>query len=224
MPLRLGEKRQTLWRRLNRDSRILSDRRQTIEIAITREEIMSELVVVSFDNPHDADRALTELGRLQREHLIDLADSVVAIRDPDGKLKLKQSLNLTTMGAASGALWGGMFGTLVGLVFLNPLLGLVSGAALGAGSGALSGKLADYGINDDFIRSVGQTLRPNTSALFVLVRKVQPEKVLAELAGFKGRVIRSSLSPDQERRLQEALSRSGASLPGSVPPPTEAAA
>lgn len=185
---------------------------------------MAELVVVGFDNPHDADRALTELGRLQREYLVDLEDAVVAIRGPDGTLKLKQSVNLVTAGAASGALWGGMFGTFVGLLFLNPLIGLVTGAALGAGSGALSGKLADYGINDDFIRSVGQTLQPNSSALFVLVRKVQPEKVLAELGGFTGRVIRSSLSPDQERRLQEALSHSGASLPGSAAPPTRAAA
>ena len=109
-----------------------------------------------------------------------------------------------------------MWGSLVGLLFLNPLIGLVAGAALGAGSGALSGSLADYGIDDDFIRSVGQTLQPNTSALFVLVRKAQPEKVLAEVSGFRGRVIRSSLSPEQERRLQAALSGSETAMPGTV--------
>jgi uncharacterized membrane protein len=87
----------------------------------------------------------------------------------------------------------------------------------------LSGKLSDYGIDDDFIRSIGQTLQPNTSALFVLVRKVQPDKVLAELSGFRGRVIRSSLSPEQERRLQEALGQSGVALPGSASPVATAA-
>jgi len=175
---------------------------------------MAELVVVGFDDLHEADRALTELGRLQKEYLIDLEDAVVAVRSPDGSLRLKQSVDLVGAGAASGGLWGAMWGTLVGLLFLNPLLGLVTGAALGMGSGALSGRLADYGINDDFIRSIGRTLQPNTSALFVLVRKAQPEKVLAELSGFRGTVLRSSLSPDQERRLQEALSGAGVTMPG----------
>lgn len=115
-----------------------------------------------------------------------------------------------------------MWGSLVGLLFLNPLLGFAAGAALGAGAGALSGSLADYGINDDFIRSIGNTLQPNSSALFVLVRKVQPEKVLAELSRFRGRVLRSSLSPEQEARLQAALSGSSVTMPGSAPggPPT----
>jgi hypothetical protein len=89
---------------------------------------------------------------------------------------------------------------------------------VGAGSGALAGSLGDYGIDDDLIRSIGDTLQPNTSALFVLVRKVQPEKVLAELSGFKGRVIRSSLSPDQEQRLQAALSQARRDDAGTAAP------
>jgi len=178
---------------------------------------MAELIVVGFDKPTEADRALTELTRMQKEYLVDLEDAVVAIRDASGKVRLKQSVNLVGAGAATGGLWGGMLGSLFGLLLLNPLLGFVTGAALGAGAGALSGKLADYGIDDDFIRAIGNTLAPDSSALFVLVRKVQPDKVLAELSGFRGRVIRSSLSPEQERRLQEALSQSGVALPGSTP-------
>jgi uncharacterized membrane protein len=157
---------------------------------------MAELVVVAFDDVAEADRALTELARLQREYLIDLEDAVIAIRQPDGKVNLKQSISLVGVGAASGGLSGAMWGTLVGLLFLNPLAGMAVGGLVGAGSGALSGTLVDYGINDDFIRRIGETLQPNTSALFVLVRKAQPEKVMNELSGFRGRVIRSSLSPD----------------------------
>jgi uncharacterized membrane protein len=175
---------------------------------------MAELVVVAFDDVAEADRALTELARLQREYLIDLEDAVIAIRQPDGKVNLKQSISLVGVGAASGGLSGAMWGTLVGLLFLNPLAGMAVGGLVGAGSGALSGTLVDYGINDDFIRRIGETLQPNTSALFVLVRKAQPEKVMNELSGFRGRVIRSSLSPDQEKRLQEALSGSGVAMPG----------
>jgi uncharacterized membrane protein len=177
---------------------------------------MAELVVIGFDDPQEADRALTELARLQREYLIDLEDAVVAIRGQDGKRRLKQSVDLVGAGAASGGLWGAMWGSLVGLLFLNPLLGMAAGAALGTGAGALSGSLADYGIDDDFIRQIGETLQPNTSALFVLVRKAQPEKVLAEVSRFRGRVIRSSLSPEQEARLQAALSGGGVTMPGSA--------
>ena len=169
---------------------------------------MAELVVVGFESPTEADRALTELARLQKEYLIDLEDAVVAIRQPDGKVNLKQSINLVGVGAASGGMSGALWGSLVGLLFLNPLAGMAVGGLVGAGSGALSGSLIDYGINDDFIRQIGETLQPNTSALFVLVRKAQPEKVMSELSSFRGRVIRSSLSPEQEKRLQEALSGS----------------
>lgn len=177
---------------------------------------MAELVVVAFDEPNEADHVLTELARLQKEYLIDLEDAVVAIRGPDGKVRLKQSVDLVGIGAAGGGLWGAMWGTLVGLLFLHPLVGLITGGALGAGAGALSGKLTDYGINDDFIRQIGETLPPNSSALFVLVRKAQPEKVLSELSRFRGRLIRSSLSPEQEARLQAALSGSGVAMPGAA--------
>ena len=177
---------------------------------------MSELVVVAFDSPDEADRVATELQRLQREYLVDLEDAVVVVREPDGKVRVKQSVDLVGAGAATGAIWGSMWGTLVGLLFLNPLIGLITGAALGAGAGALSGALTDYGIDDDFIRQVGEALQPGSSALFILVRKMQPEKVLAELSRFRGRVIRSSLSPEQEARLQAALSGSSVGLPGSA--------
>src|SRR5215207_1709772 len=167
---------------------------------------MAELVIVGLESPTEADRALIELARLQREYLIDLEDAVVAIRQPDGKVNLKQSINLIGTGAASGGLSGALWGSLVGLLFLNPLAGMAVGGLVGAGAGALSGSLVDYGIDDNFIRQIADTLQPNTSALFVLVRKAQPEKVLQEVSQFRGKVLRSSLSPEQEARLQAALS------------------
>jgi len=168
---------------------------------------MSEFIVVGFDDPFEADRALTELVRLQREYLVDLEDAVVAVRAPDGQVRIKQTVNIAGMGAASGAMSGAMFGGLVGLLFLNPLLGFALGGLAGAGAGALSGGMVDYGIDDDLIRQIAETLTPDSSALFLLVRKAQPEKVLAELSRFKGRILRSSLSPEQEARLQAALAR-----------------
>jgi uncharacterized membrane protein len=172
---------------------------------------MSELIVVAFDDPNKADEVLTELRKLQREYLIDLEDAVVAVRRPDGLVQLKQSVNLVGMTAASGGLWGALWGTLVGILFLNPLVGFAVGTLVGAGTGALAGALTDYGIPDDFVRELAQTLKPNSSAIFFLERKMQPEKVLADLARFQGRVLRTSLSPEQEARLQAALSGLGPS-------------
>lgn len=170
---------------------------------------MTELVAIAFDAPDEGDRVLTQLNRLQKEYLIDLADAVVVIRQPDGKINLKQSINLVSAGAASGGLSGALWGTLVGLLFLSPLAGFAVGGLTGAGLGALSGSLEDYGIDDDLIRALADKLKPDSSALFVLVRKAQPEKVLAELSQFKGEVIRTSLSPEQEARLQAAIARTG---------------
>jgi uncharacterized membrane protein len=167
---------------------------------------MAELVAIAFEKPDEADRVLTELARLQKEYLIDLEDAVVAIRLPDGEVQLKQSINLIGVGAASGGLRGALWGSLVGLLFLNPLAGFAVGGLVGAGSGALSGSLIDYGIDDKFIRSLAEALQPNNSALFVLVRKAQPDKVLAELSRFRGKILHSSLAPEQEARLQAAIS------------------
>jgi uncharacterized membrane protein len=167
---------------------------------------MSELVVLGFENEQEADRVLTELRRLQKEYLIDLEDAVVAIRQPDGKVQLKQSVNLAGIGAASGGASGAFWGTLLGLLFMAPLAGFVLGGLTGAGAGALSGSMIDYGVDDNFAKSVAESLKPDSSALFVLVRKAQPDKVLAELSRFRGKVLRSSLSPQQEARLQAALS------------------
>ena len=166
---------------------------------------MSDLVCIAYDDVNTADQVLNELRQLQVEHLIDLEDSCVVVRDDQGKVHLKQAVNLVAAGAASGSVWGGLFGLLVGMLFLNPLLGWIGGAALGAGSGALSGKLADYGINDDFIKSLGSTIKPGTSALFVLIRKVTADKVVPEIAKFHGTVLKTSFSNEQEEKLRAAL-------------------
>ncbi|MDQ0318784.1 putative membrane protein [Pararhizobium capsulatum DSM 1112] len=178
---------------------------------------MSDLIVIGFDSTEEADRVLLKLHSLKKEYLIDLEDAVVVVRDEAGKVHLKQSLNLTAVGATSGLLSGSLWGGLVGLLFLNPLAGFAIGGAIGAGAGALSGSLADYGIDDNFIKSLGETIPNNSSALFVLVRKVQPEKVMAEFEGLKGRVLKTSLSPDQEQKLQAALS--GAAPAATTPQP-----
>jgi uncharacterized membrane protein len=148
---------------------------------------------------------LTKLRSMQKEHLIDLEDACVVIHPESGKIQIKQAMNLTTLGAASGASTGILIGALAGLLLLNPLAGVVVGGLSGAGFGALSGSMADYGINDDFIKSLGQTIPKGSSALFILVRSSTPDKVLPEIEPFKPRVLKTSLSKKQEEELRAAL-------------------
>ena len=160
---------------------------------------MSDLVVIGFTEENKAFELRAELAKLQKEYLIDMEDVVVVTKNEKGKVKLHEATNLTAAGAVSGGFWG----MLIGMIFLNPL----AGAALGAGAGALSGKFTDLGISDSFIKELGETLTPESSALFVLVRKVTPDKVLEALKGFGGKVLKTSLTADKEETLREALEK-----------------
>jgi uncharacterized membrane protein len=178
---------------------------------LAKEKSMSDLAVIAYKGEDTADQVLNKVTEMQKEYLVDLEDAGVLIRDKKGKIRIKQSVPLTRIGALGGATWGAWIGALAGLLMLNPLLGFAAGAAVGAGAGALSGALSDYGINDEFIKSLGKELEPDASALFVLVRKVTVDRVLPELQPFGGKVIRTSLTLEQEKRLQAELQKLGAS-------------
>ncbi|MFM6189632.1 MAG: DUF1269 domain-containing protein [Planktothrix sp.] len=165
---------------------------------------MSDLIAIAYDDEYKAEEVRLTLIKLQKEHLIELEDAAVIVKNAEGKVKLKQAVDLTTAGAVSGGFWGLLIGTL----FLSPVLG----AAVGAAAGAASGALSDIGVDDNFMKSLGETLKPGSSALFVLVRKVTPDKVLDEVAPYGGTVLRTSLSKDEEAQLQEVLTSRGVSV------------
>jgi len=158
---------------------------------------MSDLIVIAYDDQYKAEEMRVKLLKMQREYLVDVEDAVVAIKKPDGKIKLSQSIHLAEM----GAMQGGFFGLLIGILFFSPLLGWAAGAA----TGAITGALSDIGIDDNFMKELSKSLQPGTSALFVLVRKVTPDKVLEEVKGSGGTVIKTSLTHEEEQKLQAAL-------------------
>jgi uncharacterized membrane protein len=158
---------------------------------------LSDLLVIEFSSEQKAEGVREILLAMQQEYLIELGDAVIAVRDPNGRIKLNQLFQPVKQGALSGALWG----SLIGLLFLNPL----AGAALGAAGGALGGKLTDLGINDGFMREAAMTLRSGNAALFLLIRKMTTDKVLSELRGVGGTVLRSSFDETKEEALQAAL-------------------
>jgi uncharacterized membrane protein len=162
---------------------------------------MGSLVVVGFPKAEEAEQVRRELVDIQREQLIALEDAVVVEHDSEGQVHLRQAINLT----ATGALGGGFWGTLVGLLFLNPLLG----AAVGAGVGAASGSLSDIGINDGFMRELGETPPRGSAALCLLVREATPDRVIERLRAHvhHAKLLRSNLSHTDEDQLRELLER-----------------
>jgi len=160
---------------------------------------MGSRVVVGFPKVEEAELVRRELVDIQREQLIALDDAVVVEHDAAGQVHLRQSINLTAAGAIGGSFWG----TLVGLLFLNPLLG----AAVGAGVGAASGSLSDIGINDDFMRELGETLPSGSAALCLLVREATPDRVIERLRAHAphAKLLRTNLSHTDEDRLRELL-------------------
>lgn len=160
---------------------------------------MSTLVAVVFDDETTAFVVRAELAKMQKQYLLELEDAVVVTRDLKGKTKLDQAMSLTTAGAVGGGFWG----MLIGMLFLNPFLG----AAIGAGAGALSARFNDIGLDNQMMKDMGRSLKPGSSALFVLIRRVSSDKVLEGLKPFlgKGRVFQTSLNKDDENALREAL-------------------
>jgi len=158
---------------------------------------MSDLVVIAFPSEARAEEVRQRILALQKDYLIELGDAAIAVKQPDGSVKLNQLVNTTAMGAVSGTFWG----TLIGLIFLNPL----AGAAIGAASGAISGALTDVGVNDAFMKDVAQALQSGNAALFLLIRKLTTDKVLEDLKGVGGTVLRTSFDHTKEEALRAAL-------------------
>lgn len=158
---------------------------------------MSNLIAVAYPDESTAAEVGQTLMQLQTEHSIALDDLVIAVRDADGKVKLRQTFKPAATGAAGGALWGG----LIGLLFFMPFLG----AAIGGATGAAAGAMTDVGVDDKFMKSLGEKLQPGGAALFVLVRESTPDKVIPRISQYGGEVIHTSLSAEAEETLQEAL-------------------
>ena len=159
---------------------------------------MSELVVIAFDSEAKAEEVRDRLLDLQKTHIVRLADAVIATKRPSGRVRLNQIASPAT----SGALAGGFWGLLIGALFLMPHIGLFVGAA----TGGLAGALTDVGVDDDFMRELGRELDAGSAALFLLINRMTEDKLLDELRGVGGRVLRTSLDHGKEEQLRSALS------------------
>ena len=160
---------------------------------------MSTLIAIVYDQEQTGFDALNELADLQKQQLLTLADAAVATKDAKGKVKVKQTLENQVSGAS--AVWGGFWGLLIGLLFLAPIFWGLMGALLGY----IMGKAGDVGIDDKFIKEVGESLDIGQSALFMLVVEATTDKVLDAMSKFGGEVYQTSLSKGDEEKLKKAL-------------------
>lgn len=158
---------------------------------------MSELIVLAFDYEEGALQVRDKLLDIQKRRMLQLADAAVVVRRQDGKVSVKQVRSLVGSGAFGGAFWG----LLIGLLFAVPWLGLALGAAAGAGIAGLS----DFGVDDKFIKKVGDTIQPGHSALFLLVHKANLEKWLSDIKEYTPTVLQTTLSREDEAKLREAF-------------------
>ena len=165
---------------------------------------MSDLVVIEFPSEAKAEEVRQKVLDMQKDYLIELGDAVIAVKQPNGRVKLNQLFHPAAAGAAMGTMWG----TLVGLIFLMPLLG----AAVGAASGAVGGALTDVGIDNRFMKDVAASIEAGNAALFLLIRKVTADKVLADLKGVGGKVLRTSFDHTKEEALRAALAAAAPSV------------
>lgn len=158
---------------------------------------MSDLVVIKFDGVDTADRALASVRGIQGSGSLGLNDTAVVSSDADGNRRVR---NEWSTGAEAGAVVGGFLGALVTFVFPP------AGAAVGAGFGALIGSKLQTGVEKGFVEDVAQSLTPNTSALFLVVKTSSAaDAVVTAFRPFEGEIYQTTLSPDLEDSLHRAL-------------------
>jgi|SRR5215813_2140593 len=180
---------------------------------------MSKLVVIGFKKDmYRASEVLNELENMDLDWAVDLHDAVAVYRDYKGKLRVDQSFQLTT---GEGAAWGGLWGSLIGATLAIPFTGGVSAAAAagalaagvftGGAAGATAGAIDaswwkdEFGIPEDFVQEVGGMIQPGDSAIFALLRTADPNEVIEHFRGYGGTVLETSLTRDQEGKLNRVL-------------------
>jgi uncharacterized membrane protein len=158
---------------------------------------MADLIAIGYPDETTADAAADEARGLARDLIIEPDAIASIVRDKDGRYHVHTSHHAV----GGGATWGMFWGLLFGLLFFIPVFGM----AVGAGLGALMGKVSKTGIDREFEDQVRGMIQPGTSALFLMVEKVTPDKAIEAMSKYGGTVLKTSLSKDGEKELQEAL-------------------
>jgi uncharacterized membrane protein len=167
-----------------------------------KENAMANLIAIGYPDETTAEAAADEARQLAKDLIIEPDAIAVIVRDASGDYHVHTHHHLVGRGASWGMWWGLLFGVL----FFIPVFGM----AIGAGLGALMGKVTKSGIDKQFQDEVRGMLKPGTSALFLMVEKVTPDKAVEAMSKYGGTVLKTSLSKEGEKELQDALHGEGA--------------
>ncbi len=162
---------------------------------------MSNLIVIVFDDPEQAGNVRATLKSVEHEGRLRLDDSAVVVKDEKGKIHVKDQMD---RGVKVGAVTGGLLGILLASVFF-PIGGLIIGAV----AGGLIGSAAGLGISKSFIKEVSESMTENSSALFIIVRDGDPDLAVAALRPYQGKILQTTLSPEDEETLRRTLKKKG---------------
>jgi uncharacterized membrane protein len=165
---------------------------------------MRDMFVLAFDGIDTAEKVRDRLLELNEQFLLKIDQVVEVVRHQDGKVKIKEEPRLTGIGALGGAFWG----LLIGLIFLVPFVGV----AVGAASGAIAGHFTKYGISKEFMKDIDAAIQPGQSALFVLAEDIKADRVIPALKEFHPKVLKTSLTTEQETQLKEAFGSGSAPM------------
>jgi len=158
---------------------------------------MADLIAIGYPDEATAEAAADEARQLAKDLIIEPDAIAVIVRDAQGDYHVHTRHHMV----GTGATWGMFWGLLFGLLFFIPVFGM----AVGAGLGALMGKMAKTSIDKQFQDQVRDMLKPGTSALFLMLEKVTPDKAVEAMSKYGGTVLKTSLSKQDEKELQDAL-------------------
>ena len=161
------------------------------------------LWAVAFDDMEGANRVRDEIVRLgwDEQYLI-LTDVAVVVRHLDGSFTLDRE----RFPSAANVLGCSAVGFIAGLVLGVPMVGAAIGAMVGGAGSALS--VASAGISPDFVTDVQGSMKPGTSALFVLDAEGDMEVILHGIRGLGGTVMKTNVDVERARLIQSTLNAS----------------
>lgn len=158
---------------------------------------MTDMIVLAFNTEEGADKAKEKVIEVGSQYMFGLHQMVEVVRKADGQVKIKEEPRLTGLAALGGAFWG----LLVGFIFFIPLVGI----AVGAATGALFGHLEKYGFSKAFMDQIKEAVQPGNSALFLVADNVKVDRLTPALASLNPKVLRTTLSAEQEEKLRQAF-------------------
>lgn len=170
-------------------------------------DIPYAVIVATFQDEKDADKALDNLKAERKEKAFTIQDAAIIKKDASGKLHVKETADSS---GGKGAGMGLLLGAAIGLI--GGPIGLVAWGASGAFVGGIAAKLHDSGIKNEELLKIGSDMPPESSALVVVIDPNWTSPIEKELAAAGAQVSTTAIAAEIAERLQKAAAEREAEL------------